>query len=286
MGLHDYTTQEILNLCFDPANSMLRLQSGLLAKTGQLTQYSGELDDGYYQVGIPKRFQSLTTGQYAGTTPIWLAHYAGTAGNVAFVAATKKITDVDNGLAIFKTGDIIKCVGPAEAANIATLTVATGNVAAEIVTTEALTNETPAGVVTIYKRELHSNNCVLDLNSGRTWSRTAMDKMGAASDGQSPWTGALYDVFAYCAACNTAALAGHTNWRIPNRKEWASIITSEAPSSKPDVTYFDNMPYIFWTSTTQPEDVTKAFYASGATGRIIEAVKTASYGVLLVRGGV
>jgi len=46
------------------------LLTGRLLKTGQTTQYSGELDDGYYERGLTKRYRIRTAGQYAGTTAI------------------------------------------------------------------------------------------------------------------------------------------------------------------------------------------------------------------------
>lgn len=39
---------------------------GKLLKTGQTTQYSGELDDGHYEKGLTKRYLILTTGQHSG----------------------------------------------------------------------------------------------------------------------------------------------------------------------------------------------------------------------------
>ena len=41
-------------------------RAGLLLKTGQLTSYSSEADDGYYEIGLTKRYTILTTGQYSG----------------------------------------------------------------------------------------------------------------------------------------------------------------------------------------------------------------------------
>lgn len=41
-------------------------RAGLLLKSGQTTQYSGELDDGYHEVGLTKRYLILTTGQHSG----------------------------------------------------------------------------------------------------------------------------------------------------------------------------------------------------------------------------
>lgn len=39
---------------------------GKLLKTGQTTQYSDQLDDGYYEKGLAKRYLVLDTGQYSG----------------------------------------------------------------------------------------------------------------------------------------------------------------------------------------------------------------------------
>ena len=61
----------------------------LLLATGQTTQYSSEPDDGYYQSGIPKRYEVLTTGQYSGNANIDLVHLTDT--SIAFVSATNWI---------------------------------------------------------------------------------------------------------------------------------------------------------------------------------------------------
>lgn len=39
---------------------------GRLLKTSQTTQYASELDDGYYEKGLAKRYEILTTGQHSG----------------------------------------------------------------------------------------------------------------------------------------------------------------------------------------------------------------------------
>lgn len=49
-----------------------RILGGLL-KTGQITQYGGYPDDGYYQKGLSRQYTVLTLGQYAGTTSITVA---------------------------------------------------------------------------------------------------------------------------------------------------------------------------------------------------------------------
>lgn len=70
-----------------------------------------------------------------------------TASTIAFVAATKKITDSANGLAGFLTGDIIEVTG--SVSNDGIYTVATGGVAGEIIVSEALVNESAGASVTI-----------------------------------------------------------------------------------------------------------------------------------------
>lgn len=70
-----------------------------------------------------------------------------TAATIAFVSATKKITDSGNALAVFTTGMRIKVSG--STSNDGIYTVATGGVAGEIVTTEALVNEDAEDTVTI-----------------------------------------------------------------------------------------------------------------------------------------
>jgi hypothetical protein len=72
-----------------------------------------------------------------------------TGTTIAFVASTKKITDSGNGLAFVKTGDLIKVSGAGETGNNGYFLVATGGVAAEIVVTESLTDESATANVTV-----------------------------------------------------------------------------------------------------------------------------------------
>jgi len=41
-------------------------RAGMPLATGQVTRYSSENDDGFYEVGLTKRYTVLTTGQYSG----------------------------------------------------------------------------------------------------------------------------------------------------------------------------------------------------------------------------
>jgi len=162
-----------------------RKHVNLVGKTMQITTYHVG-DDGDYEDGVPPDYVVLTTGQYSGTTYIEVAHYA--AATLAFVSATKKITDSANGLVTFLTGDTIVVKG--SGSNDGTYTVATGGVAGEIVTTEALADEAAGAMVSLYKRTNgHSNNVVIDTVRRKMWSRNTStgEKVGEASTGLLIW---------------------------------------------------------------------------------------------------
>ncbi len=259
-----------------------------LLRTGQTTQYSGELDDGYYEKGLAKAYTIKTTGPYSGTSNIDLIHLTDT--TIAFAATTPgTITDSNNGLAIFKTGDVLIVTG--SVSNNGTYNISTGNVAGTIRTTEATVFEAATPSVSLAKREALSNNCVLDMNTGLMWARyTSAENaaMGAASDGKMPWMGKLFDVFQWCAAVNAAALGGYSDWRVPNAFELVSLANIEPPDALPDKTAFPSW-YVLqgWSSTTMPDDTDQALYMIFSTiGRLSNDAKTASHFVTLVRGGV
>lgn len=259
---------------------------GRLLKTGQVTQYNSELDDGYWQKGRTKAYTVLSTGGYSGTSNIDLAHYTSGAGTITFDNTLKTIVDTGAGLAIFKTNDVITTDS---VNNPGPFTITTGNVAGTITCTGAtFVDETPAGTVTISKREAHSNNCVLDLNTGLMWSRYVADKVGPDSDGGMVATGQPYDQYAYAAAANTASLGGYTDWRIPNINELQSIADWEAPTGLPDATAFPSFPStgLWWSSTTRPDGTANGILSAFDTGYTSSAAKTTQNRyVMLVRGG-
>ncbi len=186
---------------------------GKLLKTGQLTQYGGYADDGFYEVGIAKAYTVLTTGQFSGTTAIVL-----------------------NG-----------------------------------------------------KTDTHSNNCVLDQNTGLMWSRYAAASVGPASDGKLPWTtnGSGEGIFAYVAACNAASLGGYTDWRIPNDLELKCLCDMEQPTAAPDAAAFPSWPTSdwVWSSVSKPNDTTEAMMVIFSSGVVANTIKSVAYFASVVRGG-
>ena len=153
-------------------------------KTMQTTMYHIG-DNGDEEYGGTPSYTVDSTGLRSGTTNVDTPHYA--AATLAFVNATSKITDSANLLASVKTGDTIRVRG--SASNDGVYTVATGNVAGEIVTVEALVNELAGAYITICKRTTPSNNTVLDTQTTRMWRRYASkgEKVGTASDGKLVW---------------------------------------------------------------------------------------------------
>lgn len=140
------------------------------------------------------------------------------------------------------------------------------------------------------KTDTHSNNCVEDNKTGLMWSRTASASVGPNSNGTLPWTDNAggESCFTYCAAANSAGLAGYSDWRVPNIYEIFSLTDFEAPTSAPNSTAFPSFSISvnFWSSTTGTSVITGAMvignFGSGAATRIDKATNLL---LLLVRGG-
>ena len=268
-------------------------RAGLLLETGQVTQYSSEKDDGYYEVGLNKRYSVLTLGQYSGTSNIDLAHFSGSDLTFAHVAGSYDTITSGSALEdIFNAGDAFLCAGAGEAGNnetaFAIFSAASGVISC--VTTTTLTDEAAGATITISKREALSNNCVQDLVTGRMWARyTSAEEnaMGTASDGRMPWTGKLYDIFQYAAAANSASLGGLTGWRMANRAELMSLVNSEPLTGVPDSVAFPSWPAgYFWSTTVRPDSVGQKVNVNYDEGTVGRQPTTLSYYVALVRGGV
>ena len=260
---------------------------GRLLKTGQTTQYSGELDDGYYEIGRAKSYTILTTGDYSGAENIDLIHVTDT--DISFADADPDtITSVGVDLsALFNAADVIVVTGDSDNNGTYTVASAVGGVIT-LDGGDALSDEAAGDTVNIAKREAKSNNCVLDDNTGLMWSRYVSGAdMGPASDGKMPWTGQLYDIFQYCAVCNVASLGGYTDWRVANDVELASLRNMEVLTAVPDVGAFPSWPVdCIWSATTLPPDTSYAMFVHFHRGRVYYTSKVAAYRVALVRGGI
>jgi len=233
-----------------------------------------------------KAYTVLTVGQYAGTSNIDLVHY--TAGTISFAATTPgTISDAANGLAMFKTGEVIVVSG--SGLNDGVYNVSTGNVAGTIRTTEPTVLEGAGPAVSIAKREAHSNNCVTDDNTCLMWSRYTSAEyatMGSLGTGEMEWTGFLYDIFQYCAAANAASLGGYADWRIPNDIELANLRNMEVADARPDAVAFPSWPADYvWSATTRPNLTGNAMDVTFSNGSVYTHSKATGRFAALVRGG-
>lgn len=188
---------------------------GKLLKTGQTTQYSSELDDGYYEKGLTKRYLILTTGQHSGVCTFTLDG----------------------------------------------------------------------------KTETQSHEVVRDLVTGLMWARyTSAESasVGAGSDGKMAWTGTDDDIFAYCAAANTAELGGYSDWRVPNDTELSTLRDQEVATAVPDTVAFPSWPSSdwMWSSVTMPHNANYSMAVHFLYGYKSSAAKITTYFSALVRGGV
>lgn len=107
----------------------------------------------------------------------------------------------------------------------------------------------------------NGDGTVTDLNTNFTWQKCSAPAAGVtcSAPGLFTWSDAL-------SYCNTLALAGHTDWRLPNVKVLHSILDVTKPTAPAvDLTYFpDTEAAEYWTSTTFVDTTTYAWYVQFA----------------------
>jgi len=139
------------------------------------------------------------------------------------------------------------------------------------------------------KTDVHSNNCVLDNNTGLMWSRYAAGSVGSGSDGKLEWTTNVNGegIYAFAAAANAALLGGYGDWRVANDIELINLRDMEQPNAAPDATAFPGWPTndYFWSSVTHSSSNTNAMFVGFSIGTMVPDVKTGNVYVALVRGG-
>ena len=255
-----------------------------LFATGQLTQYSGELDDGYYRKGDQKSYTILTTGPQAGASNIDLIHLS--ASTISFDSSGSTINDSASQFSALGFSATTVVVVTNSASNNKALTVQSVSGSGTLIVTGGVTTESAGAAVSLAKREAHSNNIVIDNNTGLMWLRYAADKMGPASDGIMPWTGQLYDIFQYADAANAAQPGGYNDWRVPSDLELKCLCDMEQPTAAPDPTAFPSWPTsdYFWSATTRPNVTSVAMIVSFYGGDVGVNTRTYTYFCALVRG--
>jgi len=124
----------------------------------------------------------------------WMDSHTYTAASLAFVNATSLITDTAKALRRFQTGMLINVSG--STSNDGTYTITTGDVAAQIVTTEALTDEALGDTVTItdvtdpvddaiFESVVEAASRAIDIHCGRFfYTNAAQARYYTADDGR------------------------------------------------------------------------------------------------------
>ncbi|MGH7333520.1 MAG: DUF1566 domain-containing protein [Candidatus Rokuibacteriota bacterium] len=108
------------------------------------------------------------------------------------------------------------------------------------------------------------------------------------------WAGA----FAYVAALNASTFAGHNDWRLPNVKELQSIVNYEYvnPSVSPEFNDCANgsctcspcnvgLDGFYWSSTSLASHPHEAWKVIFNVGSVITDLKSFTFQVRAVRGG-
>jgi len=117
-------------------------------------------------------------------------------------------------------------------------------------------------------------NVVLDALTGLMWARNA--NLG----GSKSWSSAID----YCEALD---YGGHTDWRLPNRRELMSLVSDGAfnPPLLADHPFNNVVGSFYWTGTSCFFDSTSAWIVSLYNGISDNKSKASSYYVWPVRGG-
>ena len=134
---------------------------------------------------------------------------------------------------------------------------------------------------------------LLDTSTGLMWKRCsegqAWDAIKEACVGVAAsytWQAALKRAQDVNLGINGAENLNHSDWRLPNRNELASLLERQCSSPAINATLFPSTvagPY--WSSSPNAGDAQQAWSVNFTDGRVNGAAKTASAYVRMVRGG-
>ncbi|MCG8428305.1 MAG: DUF1566 domain-containing protein, partial [Chromatiales bacterium] len=96
------------------------------------------------------------------------------------------------------------------------------------------------------------------------------------------------DSSAYIDAINAANLCGHSDWRLPTRKELLQLIDNSVPYGAPsiDQDWFPNATTNWvWSATPSANDTTSAWGVSAGFGSSYEVTKETPQMLRVVRDG-
>ena len=258
-----------------------------LLKTGQTISYHAG-DDGDLELGVPKRYTALTTGQYSGTSNIVI-------NGKTHALSNNCVKDLNTGLIWARyvpTADIGPAangqlfweqwpLGPKIDISFANATSIINSAAGEFdilalcvgrkftVSGSGL-NDGTYTVTAITVNNITVAEALADEGAGASVSFATVDDL-------------IWDALAQA---NANSLGGYNDWRIPNNFELSSIVNLGNCSPGIDTTVFPSTPADnHWTASTHPCYSSNAFYVRFSKGTVRYYYKqTSKYYVRFVRG--
>lgn len=258
-----------------------------LLKTGQTVSYAAG-DDGDLELGVPKRYTVLTTGQYSGTSNIVI-------NGKTHALSNNCVKDLRTGLMWARyvpTADI----GPAADGKLfweqwplaskidISFTLATkiiNSVAGQFDTNAlcigrkftvsgSVSNDGTYTVAAITANNITTVEALADEAAGASISLATLDDL-------------IWDALAQA---NANSLGGYSDWRIPNYFELPSIVNLGNCNPSIDTTVFPSTPSDYhWTTSTYPCTSTVAFVVYFTNGSVNASTKQQhKYFVRFVRG--
>lgn len=127
-------------------------------------------------------------------------------------------------------------------------------------------------------KTINQEDVVIDLATGLMWTASGT-AVGCYNGNLVHWAVAIE-------YCRTLTFAGFTDWRLPNIRELLSIIgynlNSPAIKQPPFANTYNT---VYWTSTTRVADIDQSWAVDFEDGYSRWRVKTSSYRLRAVRGG-
>ncbi|MBW1990354.1 MAG: DUF1566 domain-containing protein [Deltaproteobacteria bacterium] len=104
--------------------------------------------------------------------------------------------------------------------------------------------------------------------------------------GYCEWPLSFFEALSFVAQMNRENALGHSDWRLPNRREFFSLISHAAvnPSLPPGHPFENVFPGYYWTSSTVARLPDQAWYVHLGGARVFKGMKHASCMVWPVRG--
>lgn len=136
------------------------------------------------------------------------------------------------------------------------------------------------------------SNLATDPQTGLTWGRCPLGQ--TADETEDPACGGASEIptYSWSAAlaavqdANQEAHKGHTDWRLPNLKELASLVDTACANVTMNTDVFLGVRRgRYWSSSPSVDDFGYAWAVDFSNGQVLPVLKRDSYSVWLVRGG-